>query len=364
MGWPRHVVRLFLFVVALASCAVAQELQLVNSIDLTNTVGIPGQFTGIAFLSDTLLVVSNGNGSPTSIIYDIVRKSVIGRGTTCAMSGRELWSTLKGQLLAACPEGLVLYNLEFQPVAKFPESLKFKRRQVLLLSPSREFVSLNPLPRHGSARVLATNTLLEVATFPSEPMWVYGLFKERYLVYRAGRPANGGDFLSYRFSGLHPISLLSSGQSCVAGFGISETEFLKVGCGKQPDGEVVDIATSAVLRRVADTDSADFVQTASSGKRFALGFLEYSKSHVVSQTANPLTYLKALGTCCDDPANQFRLRIYDSQSGRKLAEIHWKMEKSEPMWERYDNSAVSLSPSGDYIAFLRHKVLEVYRVPQ
>jgi len=105
------------------------------------------------------------------------------------------------------------------------------------------------------------------------------------------------------------------------GFGISESEFLRLACGKER-GEIIDIITGKVRVEVSDAGQAEFAQAAASGKRFALGFQDYSKAHVVKQLANPLTYLAALGTCCDDPPNLFRLRIFDQESGNLLTEFH------------------------------------------
>lgn len=133
-------------------------------------------------------------------------------------------------------------------------------------------------------------------------------------------------------------------------------------CGKE-SGEIVDLATAQAKLNVSEIGSADFAQATISGRRFALGFQEYSKAHVVKKVVNPLTYIEALGTCCDDPSNLFRLQVYDRESGRVVAEFHWKMDKSDPMWERYDNSAVALSPSGEYVAFLHGTAVEVYRIP-
>jgi hypothetical protein len=165
----------------------------------------------------------------------------------------------------------------------------------------------------------------------------------------------------YPFPDLHAQSLVKSNKNCNAGFGISESEFLRAACGKER-GEIIDITTGKVRVEVSDAGQADFAQATASGKRFALGYEDYSKGHVVKHLANPLTYIGALGTCCDDPSNLIRLRIFDQESGNLLTEFHWKTSKKEPPHD-WRNSAVTLSPNGKYVAFLRGVLVAVYRIP-
>ncbi len=350
--------------IAFCVAAIADERpETTVLINLTSVVGTPGADSSVAFLTDELLLISNGDSSPISVLYDIKAKKVVRTGTTCATTGRSLWATPGKNLLAACPNGLVLYNLEFQPIAHFAAPLTYNQNETLLFSPTREFIAVNPLPRRGNAKVLTTDTLTVVASYPSESDYVTNLYRAGYLVYASTKGKKGWELSFYQFPDLQPQLLFKSSQNCATvGFGISESEFLKPHWGKD-QGEIIDVTSGQVMLKPFDIGSPQFVQTTVSGKRFALGFQQYSKAHIVKQLVNPLTYIEALGTCCDDPSNLFRVRVYDQQSGHMLAEFHWKTRKNEPLWDSHGNSAVALSPRGGYLAFLRATAVEVYRIP-
>jgi hypothetical protein len=358
----------FLLLASCVAAAAADQPESVVKLNLTQTVGSFGRDSSIAFLTDELLFISNAPLSPTVVLYDIRKNKLARTGTTCALTGNGLrgnglWATAGGELLAACSDGLILYDLEFRQIAKFQTHLDYYHwRDTLLLSPTHEFVAINPLSRHNSTKVLATANLTEVASFPSQSVGVESLYKSGYTVatYRKGK--DGTELSFYPFLNSQPTLLLENSKNCWAGgFGISESDFLNT-CGKEM-GEVIETATAHVKLKVAGTKSANFVETSVSGKRFALGFQGYSKAHNIKQLVNPLVYIEALGTCCDDPSNLFRLRVYDQVSGGVVAEFHWKPNEKDPMREKFDNSAVALSPSGEYLAFLHGTAVEVYRIP-
>jgi hypothetical protein len=341
-----------------AAAMAAEPPQVAVKVDLTSTIGNLSQYSSVAFLTDRLLLISNGQSSPTSVLYDIDDRKVIRTGKTCGVTGLKVWGTFSGSVLAACNGGLVLYDQEFRPIAHFSAALK---TYDLLLSPTRRFLAVNPLPRRGAAKVLTTDTLAEIATFPSKSGYIINLSQAGYIVYDGPKGKEGWEISFYPFADLHPQSLVKSNKNCgQAGFGISESEFVSLACGKER-GKIIDITTGKVRVEVSDAGQADFAQATEPGKRFALGYEDYSKAHVVKQLANPLTYIGALGTCCDDPSNLIRLRIFDQESGNLLTEFHWKTSKKEPPHD-YRNSAVTLSPNGKYVAFLRGVLVEVYRI--
>jgi hypothetical protein len=298
------------------------------------------------------------------VLYDVPNKKVARMGTTCALTGRSVWATAEGKLLTACADGLVLYDPQLRQIAKFQVALSYYTlRNTLLLSPTHEFIAFNLLPGQSTLKVLATATLTEFDSFlPPSSALVEDLFEGGYTAAPYVKGREGVELSFYGFRNSQPILLLKTDKTCFAnGFGVGKSEFLKT-CGKDK-GEIIDVGTARAKLIVSGVESANFAQTTVSGKRFALGFQDYSKAHTVKQFVNPLTYLEALGTCCDDPSNLFRLKVYDQQSGRAVAEFHWKTNKKEPMWERYDNSAVALSPSGAYVAFLHGTDVEIYRIP-
>src|ERR1700680_3841737 len=139
----------------------AEQPQVAVKVDLTSTIGTPSQYSSIAFLTDRLLLISNGQSSPTSVLYDIIDRKVIWTGKTCGVTGLKVWGTFSGNVLAACNGGLVLYDQEFRPIAHFSAALK---TYDLLLSPTRRFLAVNPLPERGAAKVLTTDSLAEIAT--------------------------------------------------------------------------------------------------------------------------------------------------------------------------------------------------------
>jgi hypothetical protein len=347
------------------SSDAAEQPQLISHFDLASAVGVLGPDSGITFPTDALLLISNGRSSPTSVLYDIHEKKVVQTGTTCAITGKSVWATAAGKILSACSDGLTLYDVEFRQIAKFQIHLDYYTlKDTLLLSPTHEFVAFDPLPRHDTAKVLTTATLTEVRTFPSKPIYVEGLYSSGYLVANDVKGKEGSELSFYGFLNAQPVLLGKSDRECWSyGFGISESELLRPSCGREL-GKIMDVATAHVRVAVADTESANFVQTSVSGRRFALGFQGSSKSHVVKQLANPTTYIGALGTCCDDPSDLFRLRVYDQLSGRVVAEFHWKTRRGDAMWERYDNSAVAISPSGEYVAFIHDTAIDIYRLPE
>jgi hypothetical protein len=342
-----------------AAAMAAEQPQVAVKVDLTSTIGTPSVYWSVAFLTDRLLLISNGQSSPTSVLYDIIDRKVIRTGKTCGVTGLKVWGTFGGNVLAACNGGFVVYDQEFRPIAHFSAALN---TYDMLLSPTRRFLAVNPLPERGAAKVLTTDILAEFATFPSKSGYIISLTQAGYIVYDSAKEKEGWELSFYPFPGSHPQSLLKSNKNCNAGFGISESEFLKLACGKER-GKIIDITTGKFRAEVSDAGQADFAQAATSGKRFALGYQDYSKAHVVKQLANPLTYLAALGTCCDDHSNLFRLRIFDQETGNLLKKFHWKTSKNDPLHDRYTNYTFALSPNGEYVAFLRGVLVEVYRIP-
>jgi hypothetical protein len=183
------------------------------------------------------------------------------------------------------------------------------------------------------------------------------------MVYESEKGKEGWELFFHRFGDSRSKSVAKSKKNCAqVGFGISEAEFLKLACGK--DGaSLIDLSTGKLERAVDNTSSADFALSAFSGNRFALGSLENSKAHVVKQLVNPLTYIEALGTCCDDPVNLIRVRVFDRHSGRLLTELHWKINKKESARDRYPTRDVALSPTGKYLSICRGVNIEVYEIP-
>jgi hypothetical protein len=307
-------------------------------------------------------MVSNGRSSPAYAIYDVTKGRTVGTGTTCAFTGSDLWKTPRGNILAACPEGLVLYDREFHELARIKVLYsQYTVRETLDFSPTRELVAVDPLPRQGVARVFATDTLTETTTIPSGSKYIGGIFSSGYVVYEQNKSTHREELQFHRYSGAE--SALVSTKPCGPAWvlGISETEFVKPACGKT-SGEIIDVLTGKVRLKLPQTDFAWVAHLSSSGYRFALSFEEDSKSRKLNQALNPFSYLAALATYGPDRANLFRLRIYDRRSGEVLSEFHWKMGDQDPM-RRIDSSGVSLSPSGKYVAFLRAAAIEIYRIP-
>jgi hypothetical protein len=189
------------------------------------------------------------------------------------------WATPGGMLLSACYDGLVLYDLEFRQIAKFQTRLDhYTIRNTLSLSPTHELVALSPFPKLGATTVLATATLTEVHSFPSPSVGMLGLYKTGYTVLTYAKGMNEVEVSFYPFLGLQPILLIKREKDCWWNtFGISESELLKP-CGEGGKGKVIDVNTAQNTLRIPDIESVNFVQTNGSGKRFALGFQEYSKA--------------------------------------------------------------------------------------
>jgi hypothetical protein len=171
-----------LFAFAVVAAAGEQPVSIAK-LDLTRTVGTFGAYSGVVFLTDDLLLISNGDSSPISMVYDIQRKEIVRTGRTCGLTGKSFWATPGGMLLSACSDGLVLYDLEFRQIAKFQTRLDhYTIRNTLFLSPTHELVALSPFPKLGATKVLATATLTEVHSFPSPSVGMLGLYKNGYTV--------------------------------------------------------------------------------------------------------------------------------------------------------------------------------------
>jgi hypothetical protein len=338
----------------------AEQPKFVARLDLTASIGVPGTYSSVSFLTDEVLVISNGQSSPASVLFHTTKNKILRTGNTCATTGRSVWASSAAGMLVACAKELVLYDQEFRPMAHIAAELKYVEQQTLKFSPTREYVAVEGAGKY-SITVWSTDTLSQVASFPLGSKYITGIFKLGYLVYGIPKGAQGGGLTFFPFQASQGKTLLNDETNCGASFAIGESEVLATQCGKRP-GEIIDVSTAQVRVQVPETKSATFAQTSISGKRFALGFQEHSRVHTLKQVLNPFTYIKALGTCCDDPSDLFTLKVYDQQSGRVLTEFQWKTNKNEPLWERYDNSAVALSPTGDYVAFLRGSVVEVYEI--
>ena len=340
----------------------AEQPMLVARVDLTPVVGTASPYSGVQFLTDELLLVSEGRTSPAYAIYDIAKSRIVGTGSTCAFTGSDLWGTPGGRVLAACPEGLVLYDREFHELAriKVPYS-QYTVRETLKFSPTHELVAVDPLPRQGLGRVFVTDTLTQTTTFPSAGGYISGIFSSGYVASEHNTATRKNELRFHQYSG--EKSTLISTKPCGPAWtlGISETEIVAPTCGKTP-GAIIGILTGKVRLKLPQTNSVWTAHTSLSGYRFALSFDEDSRSRKLNQALNPLSYLAALATYAPDRANLFTLRVYDSQSGEVLAEFHWKMGDQDPM-RRIDNSGVALSPHGKYVAFVRGTAVEVYRVP-
>jgi hypothetical protein len=158
-------------------------------VDLTSTIGNLSLYSSVAFLTDRLLLIQS---SPTSVLYDIIDRKVIRTGKTCGVTGLKVWGTFSGNVLAACTGGLVVYDQEFRPIAHFSAALN---TYDLLLSPTRRFLAVNPLPERGAAKVLTTDTLAEIATFPSKSGYIISLTQAGYIVYDSPKGKEGWNFL-------------------------------------------------------------------------------------------------------------------------------------------------------------------------
>ena len=345
-----------------ATRSSAQQPQPICATDVTSLLGAPGRFSSIAFLTDDLVLVSNGRSVASSLIYSVSKNKTVATGTTCAMSGERLWGTPKGRILAACSRGLVLYDQDFRLIALLRASDGYNPSQKLLFSATRELVALS-LSFPSPMKVFASDTLEEVASLPPNTFpdkgnvtFISGLYNAGYVVYSGPMGEREGELSFHRFLMPQAVVFQKTTNGCMRNAAISETEALVFPCGKYP-GEIIDVATGRPEPTVFDSKHASFLQTTLSGKRFAIGYQVYSKLHKVKGALNPLLYLD------DESSNLFRLRVLDRQSGSVLFDFHWKTNKNEPMLARYDNSAVSLSPNGEYVAFLRGSALKVYRIP-
>jgi len=194
-----------------AAAMAAEPPQVAAKVDLTSTIGNLCQYSSIAFLTDRLLLISNGPSSSTSVLYDIIDGKVMRTGKTCGVTGLKVWGTFGGNVLAACNDGLVLYDQEFRPIANFSEYLK---TYDLLLSPTRRFLAVNPLPERGAAKVLMTDTLAEIATFPSKSGYIISLSQAGYIVYDSSKGKEGWEISFYPFADSHPQSLVKSNENC------------------------------------------------------------------------------------------------------------------------------------------------------
>jgi len=361
MFWLRRSLSSCLVILLCLTAHAAEQPLPITRVKLASVIGnlSSDEYSSIEFLTDGLLLISHGGGRPRSTLYDTQEDKVLRTGATCGTAARSVHATFEGNLLAVCANELVLYDQQFNPISRF----EIRGAYDLLLSPTRQFVAVNPLPRRGPARVLTTANFTEIANFPSDSGYVIAVFGGGYLVYESTKDKEGWELLFQGFHESHPQSIAKSNQNCAqVGFGISETEFLKLACGK--DGaRNIDLATGNVKMAFPDTSSADFAQSAFSGNRFALGSLDNSKMHAVKQWINPLTYIEALGTCCDDYGNLRNVWVFDQRSGRLLTELHWKTSKRDSVRDPYDATAVTLSPSGQYLAILRGMDIEIYQIP-
>lgn len=355
---------MFFFVLAcFLTAASAENPSLVAHVDLNPLVGTPGPYSSVQFLTGDLVLISNGQSSPRYAIFDLASHRVLATGVSCALTGRDAWATPAGNILVACAQGLVLYDRNFHELAQANIPLsRYTVRDSLTFSPTRKLVAVNPLPRQATTRVLNTDTLAEVATYQAFGVYVYGISESGYSTYETSGQQE--DVLTFHsFQNSPAVELAARKQRCAqAGFGVSESEFLRTSCGKD-NGEIIDLKSGQSRLNFPGSDDAVFAQTTTSGKRFALGFQGYTKGHELKKAINPMTYVIALGTCCDDPDNLFKLRVYDQRSGGMLAEFRWQTKQGEPMWERYDNSAVALSPDGEHLALLHGVAAEIYRIP-
>jgi hypothetical protein len=362
MLWLRRTLTGYLLIVLCLFAHAREQPSPVTRVSLASVIGnlSSDEYSSIEFLTDRLLLISHGATRPRSALYDPQERKVLRTGATCGTAARNIHATFEGNILAACANELVLYDQRFNPISRFEIPTG---AYDLLLSPTRQVVAVNPLPRRGAASVLTTANFTEFANFPSESGYVIAVFSGGYLVYESTKDKEGWGLLFHGFHESQPQSVAKSNKNCAqVGFGISETEFLKLACGK--DGaRNIELATGKVKMAFTDASSADFAQSAFSGNRFVLGSLDYSKMHVVKQWINPLTYIEALGTCCDDPGILRNVRLFDQQSGRLLTELHWKTTKKDSVRDPYDTTAVSLSPSGQYLAIRRGMDIEIYQIP-
>lgn len=190
----------------------AEQPELIAKLDLTQTVGAFSQDSGIAFLTDDLLLISNAPSSPTLVLYDVPNKKIARTGTTCALSGKSVWATAGGKLLTACADGLVLYDSEFRQIANFQAPLSYYTvTDTLFPSPTREFIAFSPRPRQSAVKVLATTTLIEVDSFSPRSSLLDGdMYEMGYTSATYVKGKDGVEVSFYPFHGSHPVLLLKS----------------------------------------------------------------------------------------------------------------------------------------------------------
>src|SRR6185312_14674983 len=115
MFWLRRsVTSCLLIVLCLTSHAAEQPLP-VTRVNLSLVIGnlSSDEYSSIEFLTDRLLLISQGAGRPRSVLYDTQERKVLRTGATCGAAARNVHATFEGNLLAACANELVLYDQQF-----------------------------------------------------------------------------------------------------------------------------------------------------------------------------------------------------------------------------------------------------------
>jgi hypothetical protein len=320
-------------------------------VDLAEHAAISQSQIRLVFLTDEILLVSAGERPPSALIFDVTHRKLLRTAVLGSARASDIWPTHDGNFFVRSPDDhLVLFDRDFKEVVRVQIPREATNIQ---LSPDGRKIAWTYWPSNRSTRttVLDADTLKtimeESSTIPPR-LASTGLLYENWYY--------GGDGRVYvkPFSGVGEQVLHRGKPKCLSlAEGVYTDHFLLKTCAhKNP--YIVDLAGQPSY----EVPAGHFLQTCTSGKSFAMGEQRYSATHFLKNLNLPADLAGV-----EEYAEEFALRAYESKSGKLVVELKWKLNKNEPMFDRYDNDIIALSPNGQLLATIRGTWLEVYDVP-
>jgi hypothetical protein len=303
----------------------------------------------LAFLTDEVLLLSSETPWKT-FVFNVGKQRLL---QTVELRNRlvtDMWPTHNGNLVVRSSDQLILYDRDFKEVAKAQiphEAIDIQ------LSPEGTRLAWTTWPsKKAKITVLDANTLKtiaeEISAIPPE------LASEGLIYGNWGTGENGRVYFR-PFDGSGERVLFEGKPKCGSGAQVLDKDHVLLRTCVHKDAYVVDFDG-----RVSGEIHGDpsFIQTSTSGKSFAFGIQTYSATRF-SKNLNLLADLSGV----EEYAEKFVLRAFETKSNKLVLELKWKLQKDEPMFNRYDNQIVALSPNGHLLATIRGKSLEVYELP-
>lgn len=317
-------------------------------LDLSELVILRKSEVRLLFLTDEIVLLSSETPWKTFVL-DVGKQRLLQTAELRNRSAIDMWPTHDGNFVVRSSGDLILYDRDFREVTKTQIP---KEAIHIQLSPDGTRLAWTTWPsRKAKITVLDADTL---RTITEEISAIPPKLASEGLIYENSDTGQDGRVNFRPFNGSGERALFEGKPKCGSGAEVLDKSHVLLGTCVNKGHYLVDFA-GHVSGEIHSNWS--FIQTSTSGRTFALGIQQNDATHFF-KNLNPLSALAGV----EEDAEEFVLRAFETKSVKTVFELRWKLNKDEPMFDRYDSSIVALAPNGQLLATIRGKWLEVYRL--